>query len=594
LKMNSIQEASDTFTKWKSLFPENKKLDRFEKVIQSIKNIAPHLDVLEDLFMPEYYRAKYVCEGVSGKDAFAHFLKIGLSEKCNPNPWFDGSYFEKEHGSLLHDGEIPLIGYIRMESDGLVKPNPLFDPAYYRKSNADIAENQSMLAHYVKFGQIEGRPAIEKYLPEVIYNEYKEMLVYEPKLLSAAEGINEIIRYPRVDPSMFVPGNVKKQVQGDIAAVVCVPFVTRGGADLISTYLLRALQEHFGIERVLLIVTESVDVELTSWFNDKTKIVLFGMEANYRSSEDKTLALHNTIGKFTPEVVFNVNSKTCWEMYKCYGKQLSTVTSLYAYLFCHDYDNDRNRVGYVSGYLSETLSYLDGVAIDNETLINDLLDEYRFSTYNSSKLRTVYTPFTQNSLKYEPNENSEGVLWIGRLSEQKRPDVLLKIAERMQYQQFFVYGPPGDAEESDLIISNSISNITYMGTYEKLDEIEFSYYKLFLHTAEWEGLPTTLIQMMGIGIPIVTSDVGGVKELVNERTGTLVEECDDLDDYCVKINQAFVNYKEILDKAEYGSKFVRNRQSWDNYIDSLHTVGVFGAKDKSSIFKLSDDCVDIA
>jgi glycosyltransferase involved in cell wall biosynthesis len=49
-------------------------------------------------------------------------------------------------------------------------------------------------------------------------------------------------------------------------------------------------------------------------------------------------------------------------------------------------------------------------------------------------------------------------------------------------------------------------------------------FDIFLHVSSSEGIPVSMMEAISFGIPIVATDVGAVKEIVNERTGRLLEE----------------------------------------------------------------------
>jgi glycosyltransferase involved in cell wall biosynthesis len=45
---------------------------------------------------------------------------------------------------------------------------------------------------------------------------------------------------------------------------------------------------------------------------------------------------------------------------------------------------------------------------------------------------------------------------------------------------------------------------------------------LFLYTSNFDGLPNVLIEAAAAGLPIVSSDVGGIRELLGDGAGALV------------------------------------------------------------------------
>jgi glycosyltransferase involved in cell wall biosynthesis len=48
-------------------------------------------------------------------------------------------------------------------------------------------------------------------------------------------------------------------------------------------------------------------------------------------------------------------------------------------------------------------------------------------------------------------------------------------------------------------------------------------FHLFISLSESEGLPVSMMEAISFGIPILSTDVGGVKEIVTKETGVLVE-----------------------------------------------------------------------
>ena len=59
-------------------------------------------------------------------------------------------------------------------------------------------------------------------------------------------------------------------------------------------------------------------------------------------------------------------------------------------------------------------------------------------------------------------------------------------------------------------------SIPVMGTYQNTSA------ELFVHTSSSEGLPFVIMEALSCGLPVLATDVGGVSELVNSATGSLM------------------------------------------------------------------------
>jgi len=49
---------------------------------------------------------------------------------------------------------------------------------------------------------------------------------------------------------------------------------------------------------------------------------------------------------------------------------------------------------------------------------------------------------------------------------------------------------------------------------------------VFALISDWEGFPYTIIEAMSCGLPIIASDVGGIREALNNECGILVKRGD--------------------------------------------------------------------
>ena len=574
IREGEYTKARKSLACWESGTGGKEKVRRLAKLLSQKILSQPHYVDLQDILLCEYYKYEQKLYDYSKAELLEHYITIGLDEELNPNPWFNSEYFIEQYSDKIKKGEPSMMAYLRLERKESVRPSDSFDPEYYLATNPDLHGVGSLFAHYSRHGHFEGRAGVPRSVPDALLSEIDEISEIEPKVVGAVPDLHKIVRYPRVYRSLFLPDMVAQRYQG-IKAIVCVPFLSRGGADLVSTYALQALQEDVGADKVLLVVTDQNMIDTAEWYDKDTNVVVLGNECTFENEEDKLETLLSIIGKLGPEKVLNVNSKLCWELFREYGKQISSVLQLYAYLFCYDYDNKDRRVGYITEYLSETIKYLDGVFFDNKQIVSSIKKQYGFSQRNEQRLRYIYTPnLSTKSGTFNNPKSKDKILWIGRLARQKRPDVLIEIAEAMPSIEFHVYGDRGNAPSSDLIVSNSIKNIHFHGTYSDLEKIEVEKYSMFLLTSQWEGIPTILITMMGLGVPVVSPLVGGVGELVEEDTGWPVANFDQSEEYCRVIRQVLLDEEDRLTRQKNAKRVVGERHSWEQFVAGLKNLGL--------------------
>ena len=541
------------------------------------RKVSDRVGVLRALVYPEWYRSAHGLENLSNSAAIEHFVHEGIFDGLDPCIWFSDAHFRDRHPDLISEGLPSLVSYLENESALQVTPSPAFDPKAYLDKYQDLSADMCLLRHFVAHGRKEGRSPVTSNIPDRLMVELLELAKIEPLLVTAKSGLKKIVRYPVGRGSVFLPRLARARFKSDIDVVVCAPWISLGGADLIATYALRAYQERFGIAKVLLIVTDRKCIDVPSWIPDNTRIFCLDEESDFASMEEKVESLHSVVGTLSPSKIVNVNSNACWEMYRRYGVQLSTALDLYAYLFCFEQDEDGSMTGHISTYVPDTVDIMTGFFCDNARVIDRIRTVYGFTDDVIDKFRVVYTPSSPARVgrRTHGRPRSGAVLWIGRIAHQKRPEILIDIARAMPNERFVVYGPTDDSPVGDLLSSGSIPNIEYRGVYSDVAELDFDEFQCLLNTSAWEGLPTLLIQVMAAGLPIVTTDAGGISELVDETTGWVVPVDAAVSSYVASIHKVVLQGDLAASRCANGHALVERRHCWASFCRMLESSGAF-------------------
>ena len=127
-------------------------------------------------------------------------------------------------------------------------------------------------------------------------------------------------------------------------------------------------------------------------------------------------------------------------------------------------------------------------------------------------------------------ERQRAVLTLGELGARKGTydilDSIPEILDRCPDLEFWL-GGDGDVERVKAIVAtkrwkDQVRILGWVGTDAKRQLLEKAF--LFLLPSHDEGLPVALLEAMAYGVPVVTTPVGGIPELImNERDGVLVK-----------------------------------------------------------------------
>lgn len=174
----------------------------------------------------------------------------------------------------------------------------------------------------------------------------------------------------------------------------------------------------------------------------------------------------------------------------------------------------------------------------------------------ADKIRVI-----QNSVELiEPNpyKNEEKfILFMGKLDEKKGiydlfnviPDIIVKFSEIK-----LVLAGDGDTKKikqyvNNLGISDYLDFTGWVGSVEK--HKLFSQTGIFVLPSYAEGLPMSVIEAMAYGIPVITTDVGGLPEVIENGVDGIIIKPGDRD-------ALRDNILKLLNNADYRRKLSNN------------------------------------
>ncbi|MFA6486026.1 MAG: glycosyltransferase family 4 protein [Candidatus Magasanikbacteria bacterium] len=123
------------------------------------------------------------------------------------------------------------------------------------------------------------------------------------------------------------------------------------------------------------------------------------------------------------------------------------------------------------------------------------------------------------------------MVFVGRLAAPKDPFILMealaKSAIKDDVELSIIGSGPQDSRVAKQMNSLGLTQVKLLGSlprHQVFDILKQS--DVFVLTTNWEGFPYAVLEAMSCGLPVIASDVGGIKEMITPDTGILVKKGD--------------------------------------------------------------------
>ena len=166
----------------------------------------------------------------------------------------------------------------------------------------------------------------------------------------------------------------------------------------------------------------------------------------------------------------------------------------------------------------------------------------------------------------DPTDNHFKLVSCSNLIPVKRIDLILESLKLLKTKncEWIVIGdgPLREYIEDNISSLPSTISVKIMGRMKNKDI--YSLYEkekpdLFINLSSSEGIPVSIMEAMSFGIPVISTDVGGTREIVNNKNGILLDANPNPILVAVKIDD-FI----YLNKNESKSKRKAAFQTWNN------------------------------
>lgn len=247
---------------------------------------------------------------------------------------------------------------------------------------------------------------------------------------------------------------------------------------------------------------------------------------------------------------------------------------------CHGFDLylERHHKNYFP-MREETCKGLDLVFPISIAGANYLAERFNFFT---GKISPMYLGTTDYGLNPVKSNNRFSIISCSHLIPLKRVHLIIEALSYIKEVEIsWVHFGDGELMETlykkaNELLGNNIE-FSFMGAISNPDLMKYyldKHIDVFINVSSTEGIPVSIMEAMSFGIPVVATDVGGVKEIVeNGKNGILLDaefNVKSLSEHIVELNNMDNKEVQILRKNA--------RNKWENKFSACTNYKMFYKK----------------
>lgn len=428
---------------------------------------------------------------------------------------------------------------------------------------------------------------IEDKKPSIVSTDLIEQLLslceIEPSISWSAYNYGNLEKWlPKNTGYSDILLHVLKQLENKSKSIVFVPWIGIGGADLVSLNYLRALNSSDKFfDSVSAIATYTPSKTMTELIPEGLNFVQMPEQFRDLSPQQQRRLIAQLFIQAQPELALSINCFDVTNSLQLFSSQISSVTNLYLSLFAFDKIGAGFPVNPITDdpqrhYLNEIKGIITDNSVTQKQIINMLGLSKDFVKVHDQPAFVITPEFRQYTAAYDDWEFSEEypfrLIWPHRIDKEKRPEVLVQIASMCKKNQIpieiTIFGQKVLSGKDDELFSKFREvGIIYAGPYAGgIKNLPLRDFHAMLLTSESEGMPLAVVQAMLLGMPVISTAVGGVPDLIQDsESGMLTKGPEDIEGFVgaiVKLIESRELRRRIIQNAYDAAK---NKHSWESF-----------------------------
>lgn len=324
----------------------------------------------------------------------------------------------------------------------------------------------------------------------------------------------------QVMPALLDPSNLP-------TVILVQPFLAVGGAEKIA---LKIIQKLAGQMRFVVLTFDEMDPQLGTMADEFRQATPYVYTLpDFADSCLNASALDYLVARFDPRSIY-IHNGTPW-IYDALGevKRRHPLVRLVDQVY--DY-----QVGWINRYDTSVVLYLDGHIGSNPKICQAYRDkgarpEQVYFIENGSDSQELdpgcYDAGTINNLKIKLDlpPQARVVTFASRLHPQKRPMDFVELARRFSNDPQVTFLMAGDgplaAQVDEQIRKIGLRNLVRCPFYRPISDL-LALTDVLVLPSEFEGMPMIVLEAQTMGVPVVVTDVGNNREVLQRTQGGLV------------------------------------------------------------------------
>lgn len=328
------------------------------------------------------------------------------------------------------------------------------------------------------------------------------------------------------------------------------------GAENVAITIIEQMKKKYGYEGIYVSISGVID-EILQEKNITHEII----EANSKS------CYQQVIDKYQPNVIQAHDFGTSSIIAKCKSNALK-ISHLH------------NNPPWLKQIYPKSIVYaLAAQKFDCILAVSDsVFDEYVFNRWIQKEKYVVGNPINceriRDMSKQSEQQRASDIIFLGRLSTPKNPQRFIQIMEQVKNKKPDIHTLMIGKGELEELCRDEIMNLSMEENIEMLGFQREPYgflknTKILCVPSDWEGFGLVVVEAFALGIPVVATPVGGMKNLVNEQVGRL---CDSDEEFVEEIVQLLSNEEYYEAKSQAALVRADELDNTDEYMQTMYEI----------------------